>query len=434
LFYLFYGRPAYRSRKGSSPNESFSLCPICFVFKPKTVSKLVHRIFPCDSGAVNFGAFAPDITKKDLRNLQLDPNIKSARKLVPLFYKTNGRYFSGQVRPSVNIPTKDTAYRWYQMLLKPGPMFGDDRKSAIEVQVKSNISLIDQLLYVILPREFLDEESIRHTIFNVWNCDPIAYPTIRGASPGKAIQGNNEIVMKPKEFVIRGIFRPRLNGVGFGIPLFKAVGTSGVYVQLTERGKITGFGRCYERISSGLGILKRFKSAVVRIGDPEIFAFVIRNCFALGEKCVLEHFLRNIASQLEKHPFVLLDIAEVLEDEEMILKAKLLADTLTLQTLSKVSMGKDKKNVVPKRKNMRLRQTVADKQDFFARLRKFLELPMERTSVTEKTNEIKSQKLLRSVSQYSTRGFFQKKHSIRTASRAKNASARVRRGMQHVSW
>ena len=186
LIYLFYGRPAYRSKKGRRPGEDVLLCPVCFVFRPQTVSKKVCRVYPCDSGALSKNLFKPDLTKEDLQKLELDPRIESARRLVPLLFENNTNYFYGTCRTlisGVSLPTP--GHRFHQLLLKEGPVAYDDRKSAIEVQVKEPISLRNQLLCVILPRVFLGRRAIRQAILRDWGCDAIPYPTFKGGAPSQ---------------------------------------------------------------------------------------------------------------------------------------------------------------------------------------------------------------------------------------------------------
>jgi hypothetical protein len=113
----------------------------------------------------------------------LDPQIDSARRLVSLLFERNSDYFVGKVvRTRAFIPGSVEA-RFYQLLMRAGPADYDDRKSAIEVQVNQAISLRDQLLFVVLPREFLDDAAIRDAIINVWNCDPVVYATFMGDAP-----------------------------------------------------------------------------------------------------------------------------------------------------------------------------------------------------------------------------------------------------------
>jgi hypothetical protein len=184
LVYLFYGRPAYRSKKGQVSGESVRLCPVCFVFKPYTVSKRAYRVFPCDSGALSNHIFNPPLTVEDLKDLELEPRIESARRLVPLLFENNHNYYVGKARTSrPPFSTGSPGQQFHELLLKKGPVGYDDRKSAIEVQVKKHISLRDQLLFVILPGEFLDTDNIKRTIFADWRCYPIPYETTMGDAP-----------------------------------------------------------------------------------------------------------------------------------------------------------------------------------------------------------------------------------------------------------
>jgi hypothetical protein len=185
LIYLFYGRPAYRSNKGTKNGEPIALCPVCFVFKPRTVSRSLHRIYPCDSGAVANDRLIPEINAVDLSNLALDPQIENARRLVSLLFVQNSDYFVGKVVNGKTFNTGTVEARFYSLLQRPGPADYDDRKSAIEVQVNHTISLAEQLLFVVLPREFLEESSIRNAIINDWNCDPVTYPTFKGSAPAE---------------------------------------------------------------------------------------------------------------------------------------------------------------------------------------------------------------------------------------------------------
>ena len=183
LLYLFYGRPAYRSTKGTKSGEPIALCPVCFVFKPRTVSRSVHRIYPCDSGAVAHDRLIPEITAGDLHDLAVAPQIENARRMVSLLFEHNNRYFLGKVVSGKSFDNGSPEGRFYSLLQRPGPADFDDRKSAIEVQLIHRISLAEQLLFVVLPKEFLEDPPIRNAIINVWNCDPITYPTFNGDAP-----------------------------------------------------------------------------------------------------------------------------------------------------------------------------------------------------------------------------------------------------------
>jgi hypothetical protein len=185
LVYLFYGRPAYRSRHGQTAGEDFALCPVCLVFKPNRVSANAVRVFPCDSGALHANRFRPHLSWGDVTALELEPRIESARRLISLFFQTNKAYFFGKAVSSLSLAPGTAPFRFHQLLLSNGPVGYDDRKSAIEVQIRDPVSLRDQLSFVVLPREFLDDSLIRDVILREWNCDPEPYNTIQGTSPSE---------------------------------------------------------------------------------------------------------------------------------------------------------------------------------------------------------------------------------------------------------
>ncbi len=110
-----------------------------------------------------------------IAQLALDPQIDSARRLVSLMFERNSDYFVGKVMKASAFTPGSVGARFHALLMRDGPVDYDDRKSAVEVQVNHAIALRDQLLFVVLPNEFLEEAAIRDAIINVWNCDPVVY-------------------------------------------------------------------------------------------------------------------------------------------------------------------------------------------------------------------------------------------------------------------
>jgi hypothetical protein len=98
-------------------------------------------------------------------------------------FERNDDYFVGKAVVARAFTPGSVEARFYELLMRAGPVDYDDRKSAIEVQVNQSITLRYQLLFVVLPREFLEEAAIRDAIINVWNCDPVVYATFRGDAP-----------------------------------------------------------------------------------------------------------------------------------------------------------------------------------------------------------------------------------------------------------
>jgi hypothetical protein len=184
LLYLFYGRPAYRSKLGVSPSTSIAYCPVCFVFKPYTISKEIVRVFPFDSGASKTGLFEPSIPRLDAENYQLSSTLASARRATSLFFDTNLNFFMGEPKRGLFIPsTEEEALSYYGLISHDGNDEYDDRRSAIEVQASTAITLRDTLLAVILPLSFLQDPNIKKVVVKEWRTYPITYSTVRGTIP-----------------------------------------------------------------------------------------------------------------------------------------------------------------------------------------------------------------------------------------------------------
>jgi len=185
LIYFFYGRPAYRHVLGRDPGGGIELCPVCFVFKPHTIGNAAKRVFACDSGGVHKGFFTPHLSPNDLDEMELDTNLDSARRLVPLVFGNNEQYFLGRAKTSspASFPVGSPAQRFHALLIDTGKLAADDRRSAIEIQLSSPVALDHHLLYIILPKEVLNCADVRQAILEIWQCDPIGYEIYMGAPP-----------------------------------------------------------------------------------------------------------------------------------------------------------------------------------------------------------------------------------------------------------
>ncbi len=185
LVYFFYGRPAYRHALGREPGGGIELCPVCFVFKPQTIASSARRVFACDSGGVQNGYFQPHLTPPDRDEMQLDTTIDSARRLVPLVFGSNEKYFLGEAHATApaEFSPGSAAQRFHALLNDDAHATADDRRSAIEVQLASPVPLEHHLLYVVLPNSELNKPSVRQAILSIWQCDPIGYDVYRGTPP-----------------------------------------------------------------------------------------------------------------------------------------------------------------------------------------------------------------------------------------------------------
>lgn len=186
LLYFFYGRPAYRDARGSEPAGNLDPCPVCFVFHAHTIGSAAKRVFACDSGGIHKGYFEHHLHPPDRDAMELDTTLDSARKLVPLVFSDNRQYFLGNAKPACPpqfTPAGSPAARFHDLLTDTGVLQGDDRRSAIEVQLESPVLLGHNLLYVILPRETLNQPDTRKAIIETWLAEPIGYDIYNHRQP-----------------------------------------------------------------------------------------------------------------------------------------------------------------------------------------------------------------------------------------------------------
>jgi hypothetical protein len=168
LTYLFYGRPAYRT-KHSGDNFLTANLPVAMIFHPGILASMIKRVFPFDSGAFQlrlYGNFFHN--RSQLSDFELDGDINSAKRLVAYFYRSNEEYFFGGSRKNVAIPSFNfeaegifELARTSSGLRNDGTFKPDLRSSSIELQVTNSIDITDALLGLIIPQIFLDTKDTK---------------------------------------------------------------------------------------------------------------------------------------------------------------------------------------------------------------------------------------------------------------------------------
>jgi hypothetical protein len=163
--YLMYGGVFYRS--STSPTRNRSQAPVAFVFHPRML-KQVHTYYPFDTGMVRnkiggtwTKTLEPVHLKYEIEGLgdQLIP-----RKLVRYMFGTNDNYLQGQPvqNPDEGHPTLTDLFNFYAAdLTVPDPDDGraegvDRRQSVIECQVKSEVSILEDLIWIGMPDQDQD--------------------------------------------------------------------------------------------------------------------------------------------------------------------------------------------------------------------------------------------------------------------------------------
>lgn len=185
LLYFFYGRPAYRDHTAVTPTREIDLYPICFVFKPGTVCQRAKRLYPFDTGASQRGLYEPAIPGTNaLTGYQVRAVVDSAKRIVNCFFQSNEAYLYNEAAPGlVFVTTEGDAESYYRLINGGGDPQCDDRCSAVELQIDSNVDLRHELLAVVLPRPFLDDGAVVDAVINEWHAIPLTYSADRGMRP-----------------------------------------------------------------------------------------------------------------------------------------------------------------------------------------------------------------------------------------------------------
>ncbi|RYZ92220.1 MAG: hypothetical protein EOP06_04875 [Proteobacteria bacterium] len=174
LTYLFYGRPAYRTKHQGDNFLSANL-PVAMVFHPGMLSSIIKRVFPFDSGAFKLNLYSNFFHRRsELNDFELDGSMENAKKIVAYFYRSNEEYFHGGSRKNVEIPPfQFEAEGIFELARTSAGAQGDGkfkpdlRSSSIEIQTDGVIDINDALLALIIPQIFLDEENTKQFIDDI---------------------------------------------------------------------------------------------------------------------------------------------------------------------------------------------------------------------------------------------------------------------------
>lgn len=168
------------------PVHDISFYPVCFIFTPGTLFSLAKRLFPFDSGSSQRGFYEPSISAGSaIKRYELAPAAETARRIVKCFFAAETGYLSNTPLQGMTFKDGDADVEsYYKLICGGGASECDDRCSAIEVQLGSDLDLRARLLMaVVLPLHYLEDRVLRHTIMNVWGAQPITYFTVSGTRP-----------------------------------------------------------------------------------------------------------------------------------------------------------------------------------------------------------------------------------------------------------
>jgi hypothetical protein len=179
LLYFFYGRPSYRVHPDVSNTRVSSFAPISFVFK-KDISWNSTRIHPFDTGAFIDKRMMTTIHSDfKLGDFEIKAIPESAQAIVSAFYDGNGNYIDCNPTNKVDveelIKKRQLRVETYYDLLRSAPNErGDERLHSIEVQFNDDMALKGNLLAVVIPARFFDDEQ-KQSMAVEWDCKVVTY-------------------------------------------------------------------------------------------------------------------------------------------------------------------------------------------------------------------------------------------------------------------
>jgi hypothetical protein len=136
LFYLSYGRPAFRVP--DEPLAKSGASPVVLLFDSSLLEQGA-RLFPFDSGAFFTHRYDYCMHRKaDVHNYELPAEPEVARRHVGAFFGSNAKYLRNQARtPTQNLSGLYEVLSLVELLCRSNTEHADDRRAAIELQLSA---------------------------------------------------------------------------------------------------------------------------------------------------------------------------------------------------------------------------------------------------------------------------------------------------------
>lgn len=156
LIYLFYGRPAYRSREHEQIRIS-AKSPVVIIFS-RSVESSGTRIFPFDSGAFLERYDELRHSEMKIRDFKLPCATFAPERQVAEFYGSNANYFSMKSKP----PTRSFAGEFEveavaEIIQERSTTAADDRRQAIELQVANPVMFAAPIVSAVIVPDLIRE-------------------------------------------------------------------------------------------------------------------------------------------------------------------------------------------------------------------------------------------------------------------------------------
>lgn len=169
LVYFFVLRPAYRRKDGDEKSEKINRFPFVFIVSPDAVTPF--HVYPFDTGGADAGVFSEQADEYVcLEDFELEARHDAAVGQIGWAFGTLEDYFDGNLRSGLmtGVPAHETVTLGYHAIAgmaRTGSNQPDKRASAIEMATSHNVSLKDNVLLAVIPRQYLDDEGQENTAF-----------------------------------------------------------------------------------------------------------------------------------------------------------------------------------------------------------------------------------------------------------------------------
>lgn len=164
LAYFFHGRPSYR--KTYDRPKDWQL-PFVLVLKSACLLN-IRRIYPFDSGALFSGRLPSYLSGFEPEGYQLGAQGNAAIDLIiDIFFGSDADYLQGKARVSDEIKhRRKLGIRHSEIealcaMYNRDQVTADDRSLAIEIQSDVDVSIIEHLIGIVMPRPYFDDKALK---------------------------------------------------------------------------------------------------------------------------------------------------------------------------------------------------------------------------------------------------------------------------------
>jgi hypothetical protein len=172
LTYFFALRPAYSRKGGDRKSHQINRFPFVFILRPDAVPAPFH-VYPFDTGGAADGYFAHEADDAVcLEDYELKPDHEAVAGQIAWAFGTLEAYFDGTLRLDLmaDVPVHETVTRGFNDIARMANVRSsnqepDQRASAIELAANHNIPLKGNVLFAVLPRQYLEDAGIPNDDF-----------------------------------------------------------------------------------------------------------------------------------------------------------------------------------------------------------------------------------------------------------------------------